>query len=145
MEFKLAKDRKLFWLKNKTWWEVELKACFPTSHPDKYFSIRDEKGQELALLESLNSLDDQNKQIVERYLKFKSFVFEIKGVYEIEEDYGLRHFEVKTNKGDRVFQTALDEWPYHAEDGTIIFDDLHGEQYHVRNLEFGHKILEAYL
>lgn len=145
MEFKLAKDHKLFWLKNKSWLEVELKACFPTSHPDKYFSIRDEQGQELALLENLNILDDQNKRIVESYLSFKSFVFEVTGIYEIEEDYGLRHFEVKTNKGDRSFQMALEVWPQVFEDGTIVFDDLHGEQYHVKNLEFGHKTLEAYL
>lgn len=145
MEFKLAKDKKLFWLANKTWWEVELKPCFPSSHPDKYFSVRDEKGHELALIEDLKQLDEQNRHIVENYLSFKNFVFEVKGIYNIDEDFGLRHFEVKTSKGDRCFQTPLDEWPMICEDGTVIIDDLHGEQYQIRDLDFGRKILEAYL
>lgn len=145
MNFKIAEDKKLFWLQNKTWWEVELKPCFPTSNPNKYFSIRDEKGNELSLIENLDNLDDENRSIIENYLSFKNFVFEILGIYTVDEDFGLRHFEVKTSKGDRCFQTPLEDWPEVDEDGTIRINDLYGEQYQIKKLEFGHEILEAYV
>lgn len=145
MEFKLAKDKKLFWLKNKAWFEVDLKPCFPNSNPKKFFSILDNEGNELSMLETLEGLDEANYKILKEYLSFKCFRFEVLGVYKIEDDFGLRHFEVKTTSGDKCFQMELDEWPLKDDRGNIIFDDLYGEQYYIRDLEFGEKLLAPYL
>ena len=111
MQFKLAEDKKLFWLSDEDWVSVEIKACFPNSHPNKYLSVRNDKGVELALIEKLDDLSLDSKLIVDEYLKFKSFVFKIVGIYKISEDFGLRSFEVKTESGDRCFQMALEDWP----------------------------------
>ncbi len=145
MQFKMAEDKKLFWLSDENWTSVEIKACFPNSHPNKYLSVRNDKGVELALIEKLEDLSVEARSIVHDYLKFKSFVFEIIGIYKIEEDFGLRSFEVKTKSGDRCFQMALDDWPEVNSRGNIHLEDLHGEQYSIENLEFGAKILSAYV
>jgi hypothetical protein len=145
MEFKIAKDKKLFWLQNKSWCEVELKPCFPNSDPNNFFSILDNEGNELTMLNSLEMLDEQNKKILNEYLSFKCFSFEVLGIYKIEDDFGLRHFEVKTSAGDKCFQMQLDEWPKVDEQGNVVFDDLYGEQYFIKNLEFGEKLLKPYL
>ena len=145
MEFKIEQDRKLFCLKNKMWIEVDLKPCFPNSHPDRYFSVRDSKGNELFLIKSLQELDVTNRELVREYLGFKNFIFEVEGFYAIDEDFGLRNFKVATNKGDRIFQTALDDWPRETKDGSALIECLHGEQYLIKDLKFGSHILNIYL
>lgn len=146
MEFKIDVDNTLFLLQqNAQWAKVTLKPCFPKSHPDKYFSVRDDKEKELYLLESLLNLDEDNKKIIEEYLKVQSFNYEVIGIHHVDEEFGVRHWEVKTKQGDRSFQTELDAWPDIQADGRILIDDLFGDQYEIRNLEFGHKILDSYI
>lgn len=145
VEFKIEKDNTLFLLQNAVWTKVVLKPCFPKSHPTKYFSVRDDKDKEISLLETLETLDDDNRSIVEDYLKVKTFSFEIVGIHNAEEEFGVRHWDVKTKQGERSFQTELDAWPQIQDDGRIIIDDLYGDQYIIRNLEFGHKILNSYV
>ena len=118
MEFKLEQDNTLFLLQQKTQWaKVSLKPCFPKSHPNKYFSIRDEKDKELHLLETLDKLDDDNKKIIEDYLSIRSFNYEVIGIHHVDEEFGVRHWEVKTKQGERSFQTELDVWPQIQDDG----------------------------
>ena len=145
MEFKLTEDRTLFLLRNKQWSKVELKPCFPLTHKQKYFSIRDEEGKELEFLENLDELDEINSKLVESYLNFKSFKFKVQGIYKIEEDFGVRHFEVKTQIGDRNLQTSLENWPKLQKDGSYIIEDIYGDQYLVDKLEFGTKEFSAYI
>jgi hypothetical protein len=145
MLFKIAKNMELFFLENQAWKPVDLKPCFPNSNKDDYFSIRDKDGNEVHLIENLGQLDEVNRKTINDYLKFKTFRFEIIGIHKIEEDFGVRHFEVKTNQGDRNFQTNLDEWPTIQKDGTVLIDDLFGDQYYIQKLEFGKKLISDYI
>ncbi|MFT6633634.1 MAG: hypothetical protein ACJAS4_003605 [Bacteriovoracaceae bacterium] len=145
MLFKIAKNMELYFFQNQSWAPVDLKPCFPNSFKDKYFSIRDKDGKEVYLIESLAQLEEINRKTIIEYLKFKTFRFEIVGIHRIEEDFGVRHFEVKTNKGDRNFQTNLDDWPTIQKDGSILIDDLFGDQYCIYNLKFGQKLISDYI
>ncbi|MEM0967281.1 MAG: DUF1854 domain-containing protein, partial [Verrucomicrobiota bacterium] len=44
-------------------------------------------------------------------------------------DFELRTWKVKTESGDRVFQTALDSWPRNLEDGSYLVEDVFGDLY----------------
>lgn len=146
MEFKLEQDNSLFLLQqNAQWAKVVLKPCFPKSHPAEFFSVRDEKDKELSLLESLDTLDEDNRKVIDDYLKVRNFQYEIIGIYNVDEEFGIRHWEVKTKQGERVFQTELDYWPQIQDDGRILLDDLFGDQYEIKALEFGQKILMNYI
>lgn len=143
MEFKLNADKSLSLLQNNQWKQVELKCCFPDSHPDMYFSVMDEKKKEVTLIESLKELDELNQKILAEYLETKNFVLEIIGIYDIREEFGVRHFEVQTKSGKRSFQTELDIWPEQKGAYTLI-NDIYGDQYQIQQLEFGSEILARY-
>jgi hypothetical protein len=145
MEFKLQSDNTLNVLRNNQWIKVSLKPCFPVSKPKEYLSLRDEKNKEIVLIDSLASLDPDNKLVIEKYLEIVNDSFIIQGIYFIEEEYGTRHWEVKTQKGKRVFQTELENWPKKDRNGVIHISDLYGDKYSVKELEFGHKYLYAYI
>lgn len=145
MKFKIAQDHKLYFKVEENFKEVELAQCFPLSHPNEYFSLKDKEGQEIELIQSLNDLDNDSREIIENYQSFKSFKCKVIGIYLIEEDFGLRNFKVKTNMGDRSFQMPLDEWPKVNKDGTILFEDVFGEKFILECLEFGDKHLRPYV
>tara|TARA_B100001971_G_scaffold37960_1_gene33003 strand:- start:46917 stop:47354 length:438 start_codon:yes stop_codon:yes gene_type:complete len=145
MKFKLAPDHKLYYKVGDEFKEVELVQCFPLSHPNEYYSLKDNEGKELELFQSLNDLDTESREVIENYQVFKSFKCKVIGIYHIEEDFGLRNFKVKTNMGDRSFQMPLDEWPKVADDGLIFFEDVFGEKFILESLEFGEKHLKPYV
>lgn len=145
MKFKIASDHKLYYFKNDEFKEVELVQCFPMTHPNEYYSLKDKDGEELELFQSLNDLDNESRELIEFYQKFKSFKCKVIGIYNIVEDFGLRNFKVKTNMGDRSFQMPLDEWPKIGDDGLILFEDVFGEKFILENLDFGEKHLRPYV
>ena len=44
---------------------VRVRRAFPTSRPDEYLSIRDADGKELAILESVEGLDEESALVLE--------------------------------------------------------------------------------
>ena len=145
MLFKLESNMELFLRCDEAWNAVDLRPCFPNKHQDKYLAVRDSDGNELRLIEDIEQLDDISQKIIGKYLDFKMFRFEIVGVYKVEEEFGVRHFEVKTTKGLRNFQTELDGWPVQKADGTIMIDDLYGDQYMIKHLEFGENLISDFV
>jgi len=144
VEFKLEVDNTLNMLQNNQWIMVDIKKCFPVTAPLNYLSIKDEKKNEIVLLETLDDLDEVNREIVLKYLDCKSFIFEITGIYDIQEEFGVRHWEVLTKQGKKVFQTELDVWPEQLVDNSILIKDIFADKFIIKKLEFGDKILARY-
>lgn len=141
MKFKLTENKDLFYLINNDWVRIQLKSCFPYESKFKFLSLLDQDGKELGLIEDLENLEIKQKKLIFDYLEFKSFEFKIKGIYKVEEDFGIRTFEVKTQAGDKKFQTGLDDWPEKLEDESYLIKDLFGDLFRIESLEFGQKYL----
>ena len=110
------------------WQKVWLKQCFPKTMPHNYLSVLNEDNEELILIKSLSSLSDETKDVISRYLKFKNFKIEIVEILGIEEEYGIRQWQVDTVQGARIFQTAVQDWPT-KERGVIRIEDIHNDVY----------------
>ncbi len=145
MKFKLTENKDLFYLINNDWVKIQLKSCFPYESKFKYLSLLDNDGKELGLIDDLEKLEEQQKFYILKYLEFKSFEFMIEGIYKIEEDFGVRAFEVRTQSGDKKFQTGLDDWPELLDDGSFLIKDLFGDIFRIQKLKFGQKFLEPFL
>jgi hypothetical protein len=145
MIFKLHEDYSLEILRDHQWIKVDLIPCFPISHKDEYFSIKDKEGHEIGFIKNISELDELNKELISRYLKFKVFKCEIDGIYSITEDFGIRNFHTLTNMGERHFQTALDEWPIVSDDDQIFITDVFGENFVIKNLKFGLEYIKPYI
>lgn len=110
--------------------KVTVTRCFPWSHPTSFFSLRNEKNEELLLVENLSDLDLLSRDALERALKDLAFVHEIVSVESIEEEYELRVWRVQTKQGNRVFQNKLDDWPFQLPGSTrSMIKDISNDLY----------------
>ena len=146
--FKIHQGR-LFLLTEGREIEAHIKSCFPWSEDKQFFSIRDSEDNELVLLESLDDLDPENRSIFEEFRKMSNFIIRITSVNHVEEDVELRHFDVETNIGKKLFQTKLEDWPDIMDDGRILIKDLSGDLFLIEDLESmdrkSLKLLEPYI
>ena len=67
--------------------------------------------------------------MIHRYLKFKNFKMTIEKIFEVREEFGVRVFDVLTNRGRRSFQMPLQDWPYLSKQGQVIFEDINSDIY----------------
>lgn len=114
--------------------EVTIKQCFPWSEPMEFLSLRDEKENEVFLIENLKDLDVLTRLTVEEYLKAAEFVMKVEKVLHIEEDVELREYTVLTEQGKRIFHTKLEDWPEFLPDGSILIEDLAGDIFKIENV-----------
>jgi hypothetical protein len=142
VNFKIDSAKNLYFLDNETWEEVDLRSCFPVSSEHSMYSVLNTEGAELLLIEDIQSIDGENKKILDDYFTFKRFKYLIRGFYSVEDNFGIRQFDVLTQLGKRTFQTELDSWPKVLKDKVLI-TDIYGDQYWVEDLEFGDKFLKA--
>lgn len=114
---------------------VELRRCFPWSEPTKFFSLRDDDENELALVESLKDLDPESCAVMEIAAAENGFVFIINGIDHIEDEFEIRVWKVRTEQGPRTFQTARDEWPLDVPGGGLLIRDVAGDLFHIPDPE----------
>jgi hypothetical protein len=94
-------------------------------------SLRNEQDEELVLIESLDDLPPVSRRALERALAESVFMLVVEGVEEVEDEFELRRWKVRTRQGPRSFQTRLDDWPRQTPGGGLLIRDLSGDVYHV--------------
>src|SRR5262245_26493231 len=70
---------------------VWVSQCFPWSAPDRYLSLKNDVGEEIALVESSNSLDPTSRGALKQAMTEAGFLFEVSSVVSIEEEVEVRH------------------------------------------------------
>ncbi|MGH7463468.1 MAG: DUF1854 domain-containing protein, partial [Longimicrobiales bacterium] len=114
---------------------VHVQRCFPWSEPGQFISLRDDDGEEFALVADVGELDEAARAVLESALAEVGFIFDVAAVTEIEEEVELRNWLVHTNQGPRRFQTRLDDWPRKLPDGGLLIRDVTGDFYRVGDPE----------
>lgn len=115
------------------WVPVNLSPCFPWSGEDRFISLRDDEGNEHALIESIEDLSPDNQKRIRDSLYTGQFTFEISKIHAIDRNFELRTWHVDTIHGSRHFQTMLDDFPQILENGTILITDLAGDIYEIKD------------
>jgi hypothetical protein len=108
---------------------VRVRQCFPWSQPLRYFSLRDDDENEIALVSDLATLDPLSRDVLEDALAEAGFVMQVTSVLAIDEEVEIRHWHVVARQGERFFQTHLDEWPRVLPDGSRLIRDVSGDLY----------------
>lgn len=114
---------------------VWVRHCFPWSAPGRFVSLRDADETEVALVRDLAELGADSRCALERALSEASFVIDVEGVEEVEDEIEIRNFRVRTRNGVRSFQTLRDEWPRTMPDGALLIVDVAGDLYRVADPE----------
>ena len=110
---------------------VRIHRCFPWTEPASFLSLRDAEGDEVALVRSLDDLDEGSRSALEGALAEAGFVLQVTRIVEVDEEVEIRIWKVETRQGTRTFQTRLDDWPTEVPGGGIVIRDVAGDLYHV--------------
>ena len=78
---------------------VEPVRGFPISDPDRWISICDPQGRELAFVEDLNALRAETRSLLERDLARREFVPLIQRILSVPADTEPTQWEVQTDRG----------------------------------------------
>jgi len=84
--------------------DVHIARCFPWSVPDAYISVRNADDREVALLDSLDELDPDSREIAAAELRDKTFNPMIRRVLECKDEFGISSITAETDRGKVIFQ-----------------------------------------
>ena len=128
--------------------DAKVRPCFPLSEPTRWFSLHDDEGHELALVESPADLDDESRSALETALSSGGFLLQITRIDSIETEHDIRNWKVQTAGGGRRFQTRLGSWPRKLDDGGVLIQDVAEDLYLIPDVgaldERSRKILWAF-
>ncbi len=128
-------DGRLMFLQGNENTEVQAISCFPWIHPDKFISLRDNKGQERLFITDLSHLPTEIRITLEEELQKRNFVPHIITIYKLEEKKGLFAWEVDTNAGLRSFFTNKQEQLRTTTTVSLIIKDINNDLYQIQNLQ----------
>jgi hypothetical protein len=114
---------------------VEARLCFPWSAPNRFVSLRDDEGSEVAFVENPGALDEDSRSALSQALSETRFTLKINAIVSIERDFELRVWKVETDAGARTFQTKIDDFPLPLQDGSYLIKDLAGDLFWVEDPE----------
>jgi len=84
--------------------DARLARYFPWSMPEAYISVLDADGREVAMLKTLDGLDDATRTLVEAELKDKVFNPKITRVLKYKREFGISMITAETDRGEVIFQ-----------------------------------------
>jgi hypothetical protein len=108
---------------------VQLACCFPWSYPLQYVSLRDDKGHELILLESLEDLEAEQRQFIEAEIGARNFLPRVIAIKSVTDETELFHWRVVTSAGERSFMTRRHERPRRLASGEVLIKDIYNDIY----------------
>ncbi len=114
---------------------AQVAACFPWSHPQQFVSLRDDKGHELLLLESLQEISGPSRQLLEEELALRNFLPRVLEIQSISDQMEFFHWEVTTTAGPRSFLTRRHERPRQLDNGQMLIKDICNDIYVVSRSE----------
>lgn len=123
--------------------------CFPWTLPESYVSIRDRKGKELALLETLEGLDPTSRAVVEDEIRDKIFNPKILRIAAHTREFGVTSIAAETDRGEVTFEIRTRDDIRILSPTQMLLRDADGNAYEVPDISrldaVSRKYLEEYL
>ena len=112
-----------------------VRQAFPLSQPDHMLVLYDQEGHEIGLLNDVNELDEDSAAKVRELMDRSYFIPNITEVLEIEPEFDLQIWDVKTENGRRSFQVRnprqniIRMGPHR-----LVIKDVDGNRYQIKDL-----------
>ena len=120
-----------------TYERVKVVRLFPFTDANKYISIRqnDEKAREIGIIEDLDELEEETREMLEEQLRRNYFTPVIEKIYNIKDEYGYAYFHVKTDKGECKFAINMaSNAVTKLSDSRLIITDLDENRFEIRDV-----------
>ncbi|HEX3658409.1 MAG TPA: DUF1854 domain-containing protein [Pirellulales bacterium] len=127
---------------------VEPVRAFPLTDPDRWISICDAEGREIALIEDSSLLPDRMREPLEKELSLRAFLPRIERIVRVT-GTDPTQWEVQTDRGPSTFLVKSDDEIRRFGPQKAMLIDAHGTRYvieDVRALDHAsRRLLERYL
>lgn len=137
-------------IEEKEYERVFLHRAFPFEDKLNFISVNDKDGKEIALIKSIEDLDEiQQKYIIDE-LERKYYTPTIKKILSMKERFGFSYWQVITDTGERIFTIQDTYRNIHKISITHVFlTDVDGNRYDIPDIEAldrkSYKKIELYL
>ena len=122
----------------RTFKNVRFVHLFPFTDLENYISAVTEKENEYTeagIIKHLRELPFQAQKTIREDLKFRYFIPEIKEIKKIISKYGIREFDVVTDRGRKIFYLRhIRENLKLNDDNSVIINDIDKCRYKISNI-----------
>jgi len=115
--------------------DAKVARCFPWSLPERYVSVLDADGKEIALLETLDGLDEASRQVIQEQLATRIFNPVIRRVVEYKHEFGITEITAETDRGTVTFQVRTRDDVRTLSTNRALFRDADGNIYELPDLD----------
>lgn len=123
-------------LEDKTFDRVYLHRAFPFDMPWQFISVCDGDAKELAIIEAVDSLPEDQQQMIRDELERKYYYPIIKKILSVSERFGFSSWKVETDDGERTFTVQDIYRSIHKITLNHVFvTDMDGNRYDIPDLE----------
>ena len=115
---------------------VHLIRAFPLSKPREMISIRDAENKEFGIIESIDTLESESKQLAEIELDRRYFTPAITKINSLKNEASMWRFDVETTRGHSDF--FVRNWRDNAHEltsGRWQITSVDGGRYEILNLD----------
>ena len=85
--------------RKKPYKRVHLYRMFPLSEPDRFISVRDEKEEEIAVIETLADYPVETTKMIGEELERRYFSPTIERLVSLKEEFGYTYWDAETDSG----------------------------------------------
>ena len=113
---------------------VDVYRAFPLSHAERYIAFREKDGNEIGILRSLDSIEEETKNLIRTELGIRYFTPRIKRIISIKPTHFYSTFHVETDAGDCRFtvQVGKNKILKISDESLLIFD-VDGNRFELLN------------
>jgi len=112
---------------------IKIRILFPLSDPENDIQICTEEGDEIGILESLETLGPNERSLIQEETERTFFVTEITKILELEAHMGIMTWKVETNRGPKTFRIPDRDHVRYISGYKILFKDDNEDRYLVED------------
>lgn len=114
---------------------VRLYQAWPLSHPGRFLSLQDARGDEILLLNDLSELDPDSRAVAEEELRRRYLTARIQEVLDVRTEFGVTYWRVRTDRGERDFVVqSLTESCVWLGEGQVLIVDVDGNRFEIGSM-----------
>lgn len=110
------------------------KKPFPLTLPNFVIFVDKKTGEDICILRDYRKLDESSRRAVEQFLKKIYFMPRIEKIYSVRDMWEVYQWHVKTDCGDRVFQTRGRRSVFEVSDDKLAIIDVDKNVYVIESL-----------
>lgn len=114
--------------------QIIARRAFPWSRPETFISLRDKDGHELLMLESLDALPPEAREVVGRFLSSSTFIPKIIRVDKVDVQHGFQLWDVQTEAGPAQLRVQEREDIRFLSDTRFSVKDANGNLYEIADV-----------